>query len=280
LDAPPIPAAATRVEWASLDAVTPAARNPKAHNIDGIRASIGRFGFVTPAVVDERTGRLVVGHGRTEALRAMRDDGEEPPTGVRAVDGVWQVPVLHGWSSRSDAEAEAYLIADNQHTIAGGWDNGQLASMLLDLDSIDPTLTEALGFSEEALATIMATPPDMDDTTEDDSPGGGLDDGAMITLAGTTIGEPDVVVATGDVWALGDRHILVVADPHTGWPHWVRFLEGETILLPYPSPLAALVPGPPGRRVLLVQPNKYVAGWLVTKWQRVPGDVAHRLDES
>src|SRR5690606_5009565 len=66
-----------------LDELQPAARNPKGHDLARVRASIDRFGFVSPAVRDERTGRLVVGHGRVEVLKQMRDDGQSPPEGVR-----------------------------------------------------------------------------------------------------------------------------------------------------------------------------------------------------
>lgn len=143
-----------RIEYEPIDQLIGAPSNPKQHNIDLVRRSIGRFGYVSPAIVDERTGRLVVGHGRTEALLALRDAGEIPPEGVlQNTDGVWLVPVLHGWASRSDEEAAAYLVADNRHTELGGWDNEALSKLLDDIG--DPDLVDLTGWDLDALAGLL-----------------------------------------------------------------------------------------------------------------------------
>ena len=117
----------TRLEWMPLGSLEPAKRNPKQHSSE-IGTSIGRFGYVEPIVLDERTGRIVAGHGRREALLAMRKRGEAPPAGIRAEGDEWLVPVLRGWASRSDAEAEAYLLASNKLTglNSGGQSLGDL----------------------------------------------------------------------------------------------------------------------------------------------------------
>jgi hypothetical protein len=47
-----------RIEYLSLDEITGAARNPKKTDETGIRRSIERFGFATPALRDEPTGRV------------------------------------------------------------------------------------------------------------------------------------------------------------------------------------------------------------------------------
>src|SRR5690242_19701492 len=89
----------------------PALRNPRKHDAAGLRASISRHGFVENPVIDERTGRLVVGHGRLTDLAKRFDAGEDIPDGIEVDDeGVWLVPVQRGWSSRSDADAEAMII--------------------------------------------------------------------------------------------------------------------------------------------------------------------------
>ena len=72
-----------RIEYVPLADVIPAPRNPRAHSsLPLVRASIDRFGFVDGAVHDGRTGRIVAGHGRLEALTAMEAAGEHPPDGV------------------------------------------------------------------------------------------------------------------------------------------------------------------------------------------------------
>lgn len=256
-----------RIDHVPLDDLAPAVRNPKGHDLAAIRASITRFGFVAPAIRDERTGRLVVGHGRCEALRAMRAAGEPAPAGVEVDQaGAWLVPVRVGWSSRSDVEAEAYLVLDNQQTIAGGWDFDELAAVVADLVATDRGLTEVLGFSSDELADLLGDLPntDLDDLGDD------VDKGGLLELAGTTVGEPDYEPGRGDVWWLGDHHVLVVANPHTEWAAYVGLLVDGAVLLPYPSPLAGLIEAA-GRRVVMVQPSRYIAGWVLTKWARVTG---------
>lgn len=260
-------AAGTRIELVPLDDLAAAPRNPKGHDLASIRASIGRFGFVAPAIMDGRTGRLVAGHGRCAALRAMRDAGETPPAGIE-VDraGRWLVPVRAGWSSRSDVEAEAYLVLDNQQTIAGGWDLDELAAVVTDLVAADPALTDVLGFTDADLADLLGDLP----TTDLDDLGDETDKGGLLELAGSTVGEPDYDPGRGEVWWLGEHHVLVVANPHTEWQLWVGLLDGDAVLLPYPSPLAGLIDAG-GRRVVMVQPSRYIAGWVLTKWARVTG---------
>ena len=58
-----------KVEYISLDELEQWPRNPKQHNLSGIEKSLKRFGFNSPLVIDERTGRLVAGHGRLKTLR-------------------------------------------------------------------------------------------------------------------------------------------------------------------------------------------------------------------
>jgi hypothetical protein len=142
-----------RLEHMPLDELCKAKRNPKAHDLDTIQTSVGRFGYVEPVVIDERTGLLVAGHGRRKALQLMKRRGDAPPQGVTVGEsGDWLVPVLRGWSSRSDTEAEAYLVASNRLTETGGWHDADLAEMLRDLRVQDAL--DGVGFSDEELAAL------------------------------------------------------------------------------------------------------------------------------
>ena len=187
-----------RISYIPLDEIAAAARNPKEHNLPGIQTSIARFGFVSPAVIDERTGRLVAGHGRIFALRAMRDTGQIPPAGIRiSAAGIWLVPVLEGWASRSDLEAEAFLLADNEWTVRGGWDNGALGQVLQDLVTVDPDLLTITGFTSDDLAGILAAEHDDGGMSAEE-----IDDG--------DIGEPpqEPYTQPGDMWQLGPHRLL------------------------------------------------------------------------
>lgn len=132
-----------------------AARNPKAHDLPGIARSISKFGYVDVISVDERTGRLVSGHGRVESLAMSKQQGHDAPDGVDVrADGEWLVPTLRGWRSRSDAEAEAFLVAANKLTEKGGWDERLLAELLTDV--ADAQLLELTGFDNNELDDLRA----------------------------------------------------------------------------------------------------------------------------
>jgi hypothetical protein len=117
-----------RIEYMPLDEIPSAVRNVKRHDLEQIVRSIRRFGFGDSVIIDERTGRLVSGHGRVEALRAMfQADPEHPPlgTGTHKQPSLplrWRVPVQRGWASVDDVEAEAFIVACNKLVEAGGWD--------------------------------------------------------------------------------------------------------------------------------------------------------------
>lgn len=214
---------ARRIDYLPLDEVKPAARNPKRHDGPAINASISKFGMAETPLVDERTGRLVAGHGRIAQLAAMRDAGQEPPDGVQVdADGRWLVPVTRGWASRSDAEAEAYLLASNKLTANGGWDDGELSELLADLSELDPDLIALAGFSEDEVAALLAgsevtelepVPPPSD----------------------APPGEPvDPVTKPGDVWLLGP-HRIICGDCRD-FSTIERLLDGRQVNVAFTSP--------------------------------------------
>lgn len=147
---------ARRLEYVDLDALVPAPQNPKAHDGTVLAASLGRFGYVEPIVRDERTGRLVSGHGRLESLRTWRDAGRKAPEGVRVSKGRWLLPVVAGWASRDDQEADAALVALNRIGERGGWKRDVLAQLLTALSEDGPGL-DGVGFDTADLDDLMAS---------------------------------------------------------------------------------------------------------------------------
>jgi len=150
-----------------LSAIHRAPRNPKQHDATGIRASLARFGVADLPVLDERTGQLVSGHGRLDQFHylatlpaaALEEVVGRPglPGGVRvdADSGEWLVPVVRGWASATDAEAEAYVIAANKLTVNGAWDDTELARMLADLVDADGDLAALTGFDSGELDDLL-----------------------------------------------------------------------------------------------------------------------------
>ena len=96
-----------------LGDIASADRNPKEHDFAVLREAIGTLGFINPALYDERTEQLVAGHGRLEMLLIASENPEvfdEVPEGI-VVDGFgeWMMPVIRGWASADDAEADRVL---------------------------------------------------------------------------------------------------------------------------------------------------------------------------
>lgn len=146
------------IEYLPLAELAGNPRNPKTHNLPLLDASMGRFGFVEPIVRDGRTGYVISGHGRKEQLLAMEAEGQDPPDGIRVDEsGRWLAPVVAGWSSRSDAEADAALVALNRTTEVGGWNDEALLELLDGLASSGAGF-DGVGMDEsdrDALAALL-----------------------------------------------------------------------------------------------------------------------------
>lgn len=156
-----------KVTYLPLASLTPDPRNPKAHDQDTIDASIGRFGVLDLIVKDERTGHIISGHGRRSALLSMEARGETPPEGVRIdEDGVWLVPVVTGWASRTDSEAAAALIALNRTTELGGWVDDALLDLLDELSEVEGGF-EGVGFTEDDLEALQHLTYEVEDGPRD-----------------------------------------------------------------------------------------------------------------
>ena len=91
-----------QVRYLPLSRLARAPRNPKSHDLDVINDSIKRFGFVNRVVINEKTGRIVAGHGRIDTLQRAKTAGKQPPDRIFERDGDWFVPVLVGVAFASD----------------------------------------------------------------------------------------------------------------------------------------------------------------------------------
>lgn len=216
-------------EYMPLAELQPALRNAKHHDQAALGASVGAFGMVEPVVLDERTGRLLAGHGRTDYLTALEasgrpDDWPEaapfPPDGVVVgEDGRWQWLVVRGISSRDDAHAEAMGIALNRVGERGGWKPDTLSEALDELWATD--YADAIGWSSTELDELIAAT-----STE-----------APPAPAPAPPPAPRQVAkrcAPGQLWVLG-RHRLLCGDARDQ-AAVARLLDGATVQLAVTSP--------------------------------------------
>lgn len=162
---------AHRIEYLPVRQIKSAAVNPKSHDIPRLRESIERFGFGPALLRDERTGKLVAGHGRLATVTQMERDGAERPEGIVAAEsGEWMLPVQHGWRSKNDDEARAYLLADNILAERGGWNDLELAEMVREMSKRDEELLHAAGLDDRDVRRLLAQLNTVPPTAPDQFP--------------------------------------------------------------------------------------------------------------
>lgn len=183
------------IDYLLVDDIPRTPENPKRHAADVLDASLARHGYMEPVLLDERTGRLIGGHGRLDALQARHTEGHEPPDGVRVDDqGRWLVPVVRGWASASDLDAAAALVTLNRATELGGWDDTALGQLLQPLTA-NPDGLAGVGYTADEVAALLdpkihvgehdRTPPEPRDPAE-----------------------VQQRVTYGDVWQLGPHRLM------------------------------------------------------------------------
>ena len=148
--------------------------------IERIHASIVRFGFLCPPLIDD-TGEIIAGVARVEAARRAGYD---------------EVPVLVA-SGMSTADIKAYRIADNRLAEMSSWDRDVLKLEFEAILEIDSTFDLQYSGFDTAEVDLVLNPI----LSEDEQ---GPDDEAA---APNTV----AVSRIGDVWQLG-RHRLICGD--------------------------------------------------------------------
>ena len=162
-----------------IESLRPDPANPRTHdgaNLDAIKASLARFGQAEPLIVQAGTLRIIAGHGRLTAMRAL---------------GWTECEVVE--LDVTDLEATALGIALNRSGELASWDDGVLARLLAELR--DDGGLDGVGFDDTDLDALLDQLQ-----AESDGLGGDPDD----------IPEPpdDPTTRPGDLWILGDHRLL------------------------------------------------------------------------
>ena len=134
------PAMASRIELWPLDRLKPYAQNARTHSdaqVAQIASSIVEYGFTAPLLVSG-DGGILAGHGRLAAAQKL------------ALDVVPVVVLDH----LTPTQRRAYILADNQLTLQGGWNEELLAAELAELSAagFDLALT---GFSDKEIEDLL-----------------------------------------------------------------------------------------------------------------------------
>jgi DNA modification methylase len=169
------------VEYVPLASILPNPINPRKHSrqqIEAIAHSIEAFGFNAPILVDGEN-RVVAGHARLEAARLL---------------GLQEVPVFR-LDHLTEAQAKAYMLADNKLTDHSDWDDGKVAIVLKELSDIALNFEiEATGFEAPEIDLRIQSLESHDESTDS------ADD--FETADGPAVSRLD------DLWTLGSHRLL------------------------------------------------------------------------
>lgn len=170
---------ALKIQYQLIEELTPYQNNARTHSrrqVKQIAKSIERFGFTNPILISD-DGGIIAGHGRVRAAQLLR---------------MSKVPVVK-LSHLSEAERQAYVLADNKLALNAGWDEDMLAIELQALIDLDFDL-EVTGFelAEIDLALSLAS-DDQDQNDADIIP-------VMV--------RDKPITQIGDVWILGQHRLL------------------------------------------------------------------------
>ena len=108
-----------KIENVKIDTLTPYKNNPRKNEaaIEPLMASIRRFGFRVPVVID-KDGVIIAGHTRYLAAKRL---------------GIKTVPVVRA-ENLTEEEAAAYRLVDNKTQELAGWKFDELIPELVELN--------------------------------------------------------------------------------------------------------------------------------------------------
>jgi DNA modification methylase len=177
-----VPILKPRIEivYRPIDQLQPDPRNARRHSrkqVQQIANSIEAFGFNVPILIDAEL-KVIAGHGRLLACRYL---------------GRTEVPTI-SLEHLSEAEAKAFMIADNRLTEIASWDDRLLGEQLRELSELN------LEFSLEVTGFDM---PEIDLLIEGAS--GTPEPDANDLLPPVATGP--AVTRPGDTWILGPHRI-------------------------------------------------------------------------
>ena len=202
----PTPPARLQLDYRGTVSLYGDPSNPRAHTpvqIAGIARSIETFGFNVPILIDG-TGTVIAGHGRLAAAKKL---------------GMSEVPTVMV-EHLSDAQRQAYMIADNRLTDLSKWDERLLGEVLRDLSvaELDFNL-DAIGFSVGEIDFRIEA---LDKPSDEDAADGPVE-------LGTTS-----VTREGDRWHLGKHRLLCgsALDSEV----WDRLMSGELASVGFTDP--------------------------------------------
>lgn len=176
------------IEMLPVACLKPHPKNPRKRSrkvVGQLARSISRFGFTNPVLID-REDCIIAGHGRVEAAKQL---------------GHKEVPVIR-LEHLSEAEAKAYMIADNKLCENAEWDEQLLGSVFKELTELELDFgLEITGFDTPQIDMLIDGLTLVEKDEDEHEP----------EEAEVPVPEGPAVCQPGDVWLLG-RHRIICGD--------------------------------------------------------------------
>jgi hypothetical protein len=240
-----------------IENLTPMAGNPRKGDVDAVKRSYEKFGQRKPLVARRlgisdngfATGTVTAGNHQLEAARALK----------------WkEIAVV--FIDEDENTAKAFSLADNRTHDLGTYDEGELNTLLKEMEAFDADLFAATGYNSGDIDVILESLNGSKEEASLSQP----DRGELLSLLNVAYGEPKTEVYSGDVYEVG-RHLLIIADVMKDWKKYVHYLTDDVLFLPYPGPYIALSFKLDKQKTIMVQPNVYLAGHIIDKYIAVRG---------
>lgn len=262
-------------------------KNPKLHDLPSIIESVKIHGFQAVPKFDINLkslsgamGAIKDGNGRAEALATMENGGAfELPRGLAQEKGTghWVMPVLIGTDAISVAMATSYALDANAiglmaspnitaENIASLYDEEKYGSIL---QSLLEQSALPVSVPEDDFPQLGDMPPPVEQDEK----------GKNLPLLGIGADDPVHKVAKGETWSVG-QHKLVCRHIVHEWRDWFNHLveaagatdNVPTLLITYPGPMVALSIRAQFVKLLMVQPDPWIAGHILDRYTDIHGE--------
>jgi len=252
-----------RVTMLPLRDLQPAKYNPREiseESLDRLVELLRLHGCVEPVVVNGANGNTIVGgHQRFKAAKRLK--WKEMPCVILDL---------------TDEQEKKLNIALNNPAAQGRYDPEKLSALLASLEAGSLDLNASMGFSDEEYERIVNWKPGADLDFFSFAAGGGDDeiskpsDAELLLKLGVTITDPETETNRGEVWRVGN-HLLVLADVVDEVAIWLPHLKPDMLFCPYPGVYITLTNRAEKNRILMVQPEPYIASSIIDAHRAIHG---------
>jgi hypothetical protein len=95
--------------------------------------------------------------------------------------------------------------------------------------------------------------------------------GSVLRAIEVTISDPRAEVRKGDVWKVG-KHVLICAGVLDDWRLWTPHLDADNALFcPFPGVFVPFGSKAAQHKLVMVQPDPYIAGHILDRYAEVNG---------